>query len=182
MATLDPISPPPPRRQRKRLCVWHPDPSDRQGRCHSRPRNISPSVSSRSGSRTSRRPSGTSCAAASSGKASISPASLAGRSSSGRRWKRCSAKEPMGAKVRVDRRNNRLFLDIHVRGRRTRVFAELPATARNLKILEAKAETIEREAFLGTLDLNRHFPRRRPRPVTLRDGYAEGTRKKASEC
>ena len=87
----------------------------------------------------------------------------------------------MGAKVRVDRRNNRLFLDIHVRGRRTRVFAELPATARNLKILEAKAETIEREAFLGTLDLDRHFPRRRTRPVTVREVYEEWTRKKATE-
>ncbi|MBI2205446.1 MAG: DUF3596 domain-containing protein [Candidatus Rokubacteria bacterium] len=68
-----------------------------------------------------------------------------------------------------------------VRGRRTRVFSELPATPRNLKILEAKAETLEREAFLGTLDLDRHFPRRRTRPVTVRGVYEEWTRKKATE-
>ena len=87
----------------------------------------------------------------------------------------------MGAKVRVDPRTNRLLLDVHLRGRRTRVFSELPATPRNLKILEAKAETIEREAFLGTLDLDRHFPRVRTRPVTVRELYEEWTRKKATE-
>lgn len=87
----------------------------------------------------------------------------------------------MGAKVRVDPRTNRLFLDLHLRGRRKRVFSELPATPRNLKILEAKAETIEREAFLGILDLDRHFPRARTRPVTVRDLYDEWTRKKATE-
>jgi integrase len=64
----------------------------------------------------------------------------------------------MGARVRVDPRTKRLYLDLHVGGRRKRVFSELPATPRNIKIMQAKAETIEREAFLGTLDLARHFP------------------------
>ncbi len=50
-----------------------------------------------------------------------------------------------------------------------------------MKILEAKAETIEREVFLGTLDLERHFPRQRTRPVTVREIYEEWTRKKVTE-
>lgn len=87
----------------------------------------------------------------------------------------------MGAKARIDPRTNRLYLDLHVRGRRKRVFSELPATAKNVKILEAKAEAIEREIFLGTFDLERHFPQTRTRPVTVRELYEEWTRKKATE-
>jgi integrase len=87
----------------------------------------------------------------------------------------------MGAKVRVDPRTNRLYLDLHIRGRRKRVFSELPATPMNVRVLKAKVETIEREVFLGTFDFERHFPRSRTRPVTVRELYAEWTRKKATE-
>jgi integrase len=87
----------------------------------------------------------------------------------------------MGARVRVDKRTNRLYLDLHLKGRRKRIFSELPATPRNVSILEAKAEAIEREVFLGTFDLERHFPRVRTRPVTVRELYEEWTRKKATE-
>lgn len=87
----------------------------------------------------------------------------------------------MGARVRVDKRTNRLYLDLHVRGRRKRIFSELPATPKNTEILQAKAETIEREVFLGTFDLERHFPRARTRPVAIRELYEEWKRKKATE-
>jgi len=87
----------------------------------------------------------------------------------------------MGVKVRIDQRTNRLYLDLHLKGRRKRVFSELPATPRNVEILKAKAETIEREVFLGTFDPARHFPRVRTCPVTVRELYEEWTRKKATE-
>jgi integrase len=87
----------------------------------------------------------------------------------------------MGARVRVDKRTNRLYLDLHVRGRRKRLFSELPATRKNVEILQAKAETIEREVFLGTFDPERHFPRARTRPVAVRELYEEWKRKKATE-
>lgn len=87
----------------------------------------------------------------------------------------------MGARVRVDKRTNRLYLDLHVRGRRKRIFSELPATQKNTEILQAKAETIEREVFLGTFDPERHFPRARTRPVAIRELYEEWKRKKATE-
>jgi integrase len=87
----------------------------------------------------------------------------------------------MGAKVRLDLRTQRLYLDIHAKGRRRRVFSELPDTPRNRQVLEAKAETIERELFLGTFDLSKHFPRTRTQPVTFRELYAEWARKKATE-
>ena len=44
----------------------------------------------------------------------------------------------MGARVRVDQRTDRLFLDLHVKGRRKRIFTELPATPKNTEILKAK--------------------------------------------
>ena len=87
----------------------------------------------------------------------------------------------MGAKVRLDHRSGRLYLDLHVKGRRKRVFSELPATPRNVEILTAKAQTIEREVFLGTLDLERHFPKVRTRPVSVRELYEEWAQKKATE-
>jgi integrase len=88
----------------------------------------------------------------------------------------------MGARVRVDRRTNRLYLDLHVRGRRRRIFSELPATPRNTKILEAKAETIEREVFLGTFDPAKHFAsEERKQRVTVERVYEEWRRKKAND-
>ena len=87
----------------------------------------------------------------------------------------------MGARVRVDRRTQRLYLDLHVRGRRHRVFSGLPDTSRNRRVLEAKAEEIERELFLGTFVLEKHFPRVRTQPVTFRELYAEWAGKKATE-
>ena len=88
----------------------------------------------------------------------------------------------MPAKVRTDPRTNRLYLDLHVRGRRKRVFSELPATAKNIEILTAKAETIEREIFLGIFDLARHFPREdRKTRVTFQKLYEEWRAKKANE-
>jgi hypothetical protein len=92
-----------------------------------------------------------------------------------------AARASVGAKVRLDPRTNRLYLDLHVRRRRKRVFTELPGTAKNVEILTAKAETIEREVFLGTFDLERHFPKARTRPVTVRELYEEWKRKKATE-
>lgn len=87
----------------------------------------------------------------------------------------------MGARVRVDSRTQRLYLDLHVQGRRRRVFSELPDTPRNRKILDAKAEEIERELFLGTFVLEKHFPQTRTHPVTFRELYAEWAGKKATE-
>ena len=87
----------------------------------------------------------------------------------------------MGARVRVDRRTNRLFLDLHIAGRRKRVFSELPATPKNIEILQAKAEAIAREAFLGTLDLARHFPERAPKRPTVADLWEEWRKKKAND-
>jgi integrase len=88
----------------------------------------------------------------------------------------------MGAKVRVDKRFNRLYLDVHFRSRRQRIFPELPDTPRNRRILEAKAETIDRELFLGTFDPARHFPtEERKRRLTFQTLYEEWRRKKANE-
>lgn len=87
----------------------------------------------------------------------------------------------MGARVRVDRRSGRLYLDLHRDGRRKRVFSELPATPRNIAIMQAKAETIEREAFLGTLDLARHFPRKAAKTPTFADLWEEWRKKKAAD-
>lgn len=88
----------------------------------------------------------------------------------------------MGARVRVDKRTNRLYLDLHVRGRRKRIFSELPATSRNTKILQAKAETIEREVFLGTFDPAKHFAsEERKQRVTVERVYEEWRRKKAND-
>src|SRR5439155_10461144 len=158
-----------------------PDRSDRQERSRSRLRSTSPSPSFLNGYPTNRKPSGTSCVEESSAKVSTSPASPVGRSSSGRRWRRCSAKERMAAKVRIDRRTNRLFLDLHIGGRRKRVFSELPATPKNIEIMQAKAEAIDREAFLGTLDLGRHFPEKAPKRPTVADLWEEWRKKKAND-
>lgn len=88
----------------------------------------------------------------------------------------------MGARVRVDARTNRLYLDLHVRGRRQRIFPELPDTPRNRAILQAKAEEIEREVFLGTFDAARHFPREAAKKcVTIRQLYEEWRKKKETE-
>lgn len=88
----------------------------------------------------------------------------------------------MGAKVRVDSRTSKLYLDIHFRGRRRRIFSELPDTPRNRKILEVKAEEIDRELFLGTFDPARHFPHEaEKRRMAFRQLYQEWRRKKANE-
>src|SRR5216684_2700707 len=89
--------------------------------------------------------------------------------------------ECVGAHVRADPRSSRLYLDLHVKGRRRRVFTELADTGRNRQILEAKSEAIEREVFLGTFDLERHFPHARTRPVAVRELYEEWKRKKVTE-
>jgi integrase len=87
----------------------------------------------------------------------------------------------VGARVRVDPRNKRLYLDLHIRGERRKIRSHLPDTIRNRKILEAKAETIEREVFLGTFDIERHFPKRKTTPVTFKELYEEWKKKKANE-
>ncbi|MFQ5801384.1 MAG: Arm DNA-binding domain-containing protein, partial [Candidatus Methylomirabilales bacterium] len=88
----------------------------------------------------------------------------------------------MGAKVRVDAKTERLYLDIHFRGRRQRIFAELPDTPKNRKILAVKAEQIDRELFLGTFDAARHFPKEgAKRRMTFRQLYQEWQRKKVNE-
>jgi hypothetical protein len=87
----------------------------------------------------------------------------------------------MGARVRVDPRTGRLMLDLHVQGRRKRIFTALRDTARNRIILETKAEEIERQVFLGTFVLEKHFPRARTRPVTFEELYEEWRQKKATE-
>src|SRR5437899_12883280 len=118
------------------------------------------------------RPSVTSYAGASSLRVLTSPGSPGGLSSFGPASKSFSGRvRGMGAKVRVDSRSGRLYLDLHVKGRRKRVFSDLPATPRNVEILTAKAETIEREVFLGTLDLERHFAKVLTRPVSVREVY-----------
>ena len=53
----------------------------------------------------------------------------------------------MGARVRVERKTQRLYLDVIIRGERHRITSHLPDTPRNRKILEAKAETIERDSI-----------------------------------
>ena len=87
----------------------------------------------------------------------------------------------MGARVRVEPKTNRLYLDLHVRGERRKVNSHLPDTPKNREILEAKAETIEREVFLGTFSLARHFPERKAQPVTFNELYEEWKKKKANE-
>ena len=87
----------------------------------------------------------------------------------------------MGARVRVERKTQRLYLDVHIRGERHRITSHLPDTPRNRKILEAKAETIEREVFLGTFDIERHFPTQKTIPVTFKELYEEWKTKKANE-
>src|SRR5438445_13499346 len=87
----------------------------------------------------------------------------------------------MSARVRVEPKTRRLYLDLHIDGQRKKVTSHLPDTPRNRQILEAKAETIERELFLGTFDLERHFPTRKTKPVTLKELYEEWRKKKANE-
>ena len=88
----------------------------------------------------------------------------------------------MGAKVRVDQKTNKLYLDIHVQSHRRRFFSGMPDTAKNREILEAKAEQIDREIFLGTFDPARHFPRQEPKSrMTFRQLYEEWRKKKANE-
>ncbi len=88
----------------------------------------------------------------------------------------------MGAKVRADLKTKKLFLDIHFHGRRRRFFSEMPDTPKNREILQAKAEQIEREIFLGTFDPARHFPKAEPKSrMTFRQLYEEWQKKKANE-
>ncbi len=87
----------------------------------------------------------------------------------------------MGARVRVEPKTHRLYLDLHIEGQRRKITSHLPDTPRNRQILDAKAETIEREVFLGTFDLERHFPTRKTKPVTFRELYEEWEKKKANE-
>jgi integrase len=87
----------------------------------------------------------------------------------------------VGARVRVEPKTARLYLDLHVQGQRRKITSHLPDTPRNRKILEAKAETIEREVFLGTFDIERHFPTRKTTPVTFKELYEEWKKKKANE-
>jgi integrase len=86
----------------------------------------------------------------------------------------------MSARVRVEPKTHRLYLDLHIRGRRRKIASHLPDTPRNRRTLEAKAETIEREMFLGTFDIARHFPEKSP-PVTFKQLYEEWKKKKANE-
>jgi integrase len=88
----------------------------------------------------------------------------------------------MGARVRVEPKTNRLYLDLHIRGARKKITSHLPDTPKNREILEAKAETIEREVFLGTFDVERHFPRTKTSPVTFKELYDEWKKKKANEA
>lgn len=87
----------------------------------------------------------------------------------------------MGARVRVEPTTHRLYLDLHIRGERKKITSHLPDTPTNRKILEAKAETIEREIFLGTFDIERHFPTKKTRPGTFKELYEEWKKKKANE-
>ncbi len=88
----------------------------------------------------------------------------------------------MGAKVRVDPKINKLYLDIHVQGRRRRFFSGMADTPKNREILEMKAEAIDREIFLGIFDPARHFPRQEPKSrMTFRHLYQEWRKKKANE-
>jgi len=87
----------------------------------------------------------------------------------------------MSARVRVEPKTNRLYLDLHIDGQRKKVTSHLPDTPRNRQILEAKAETIERELFLGTFDLERHFPAKKTKPVTFKELYEEWKKKKTNE-
>src|SRR5262249_8696145 len=82
---------------------------------------------------------------------------------------------------RLEPKTARLYLDLHVDGRRKRIASHLPDTPRNRGILQAKAEAIEREMFLGTFDLQKHFPDRKTKPVTFRDLYEEWKTKKTNE-
>ena len=53
---------------------------------------------------------------------------------------------------------------------------------KNREILEAKAEQIDREIFLGTFDPARHFPRQESKSrMTFRQLYQEWRKKKANE-
>ena len=87
----------------------------------------------------------------------------------------------MSARVRVEPKTSRLYLDLHIDGQRKKVTSHLPDTPRNRQILEAKAETIERELFLGTFDLERHFPTKKTKPVTFKELYEEWKKKKTNE-
>ena len=87
----------------------------------------------------------------------------------------------MGARVRVEPKTNRLYLDLHIRGERKKITSHLPDTSANRKILGVKAETIEREVFLGTFDLERHFPTKKTKPITFKELYEEWKLKKANE-
>jgi integrase len=88
----------------------------------------------------------------------------------------------MGASVRTDRRTSRLYLDIHTRGRRRYIYTGLRDTPKNRRIIEVKAEEIEREMFLGTFDPAKHFPREeRKKRVTFTQLFEEWRRKKANE-
>src|SRR2546428_12204787 len=88
----------------------------------------------------------------------------------------------MGARVRLDERTKRLYLDLHWERNRQRVCAHLPDTPINRRVLDAKAEAIEREIFLGTFSIHKHFPElTRPEPRTFRELAAEWLKKKQSE-
>jgi integrase len=88
----------------------------------------------------------------------------------------------MGATVRIDPRTKMLLLDIHWSAKRKRVFTGLPDTPKNREILQIKAETIDRELFLGTFEPGKHFPREeRKKRLTFAQIYAEWLKKKANE-
>jgi integrase len=75
-----------------------------------------------------------------------------------------------------------LYLDIHTRGTRRYIYTGLRDTPKNRKVIEVKAEEIEREIFLGTFDPAKHFPREeRKQRVTFTRLYEEWRRKKANE-
>jgi integrase len=88
----------------------------------------------------------------------------------------------MGATLRTDRRNAMLYLDIHSRGKRQYIYTGLRDTPKNRQVVQLKAETIERELFLGTFDPAKHFPREeRKKRLTFHQLYAEWRKKKANE-
>jgi integrase len=75
-----------------------------------------------------------------------------------------------------------LYLDIHSRGKRQYIYTGLRDTPKNRQVVQLKAETIERELFLGTFDPAKHFPREeRKKRLTFHQLYAEWRKKKANE-
>src|SRR5262249_26152074 len=138
------------------------------------PRNTCLLSNSPCGFPTSRKPSGISSAAACFCKVSTLRGSRAALYSYGRALKNCLRRVCIGVTVQVDSRTNNLKFDLQYRGRRRRFFGELPDTPKNRTIVEAKAQTIDREMFLGIFDPAHLFPKaEEKRRITFRRLYEE---------